>query len=165
MSTKTTNYIELTSNCTCGDWVDEDDGQVYEADCIGSCYDDQLYNLNEELTKWRKANDYAIEEIIRVEASGMGWQRSSGHKDILITEIDSCLRIDGDFTIKYSFSDDYLTLTATRYSHDEPVGTGLITFNLSPLSCCDRCGHVAKCKPFADESFCDYCYEMESEQS
>jgi hypothetical protein len=161
MITKTSNYIEITSNCICT-YIDEDDGQEYEADCVG-CYDDQLYNLNEELAKWQKANNFSVDEIIRVEASGLGWTRQSGHKDILITEIPRCLNIDGDFTIKYSFSDDYETLTAVRYSHDEPVGTGEITFSRSPLTNCDRCGYPALCKPFADESFCDYCYDMESE--
>lgn len=154
--TKTKNIIELSTNCSCQIY-DEND-ELKEADfCYGYCWQDVLDELSFAIEKWTEINGYTDSTIIRVQAEAIGWMRQSGYKDVFPQDISKCLNLDSDFTIYYTFSEDYKTLTAQRYSHDEPVGTGRITFTESPFSQCDFCGGLAECKKLNEESICEYC--------
>lgn len=152
-----TNTIELTNSCNC-EIYDEDDNLTPANDCFG-CYDDSLAYLGENLDNWAKANGYDDDEIIRVEFSGVSWQRVSGHGDITLADIPEFLALNGDYRIVFNLTADYLTLTACRYSHDEPTGTGLITFTRSPFSRCDYCGDPSECLEINGEKVCSHCKE------
>ena len=152
----TTNTIELSSSCTC-ETYDDDDNLIAADNCYG-CYNDELEYLQGELEHWAKANGYNDETIIRVNFSGVSWQRVSGYGDITLSDIPNFLELNGDFRIVFDLTPDYLTLTARRYSHDEPVGTGLITFTKSPLAACVACGSVAECSPIDGDPYCTECY-------
>lgn len=162
MSTETIApvYFELESNCTCV-YFDEDENELPSPDCWG-CFEDELGNLRYELLEWQKANGFEDETLIRVQAEAIGWMRQTGYKDVKAEELATCLFIDGDFTIRYTFTDEYKTLKAVRYSHDEPVGTGSITFTKSPLDKCAMCGEVDYCLILDTETLCEFCHERET---
>lgn len=152
-----TNTIELSSECKCVEF-DEDDNEIQSQDCWG-CYKESLEYLTLELGHWAKANGYDDDVIIRVQFSGVSWQRVNGYGDITLTDIPEFLTLNGDFRIVFELTADYLTLTARRYSHDEPTGTGLITFTKSPFSRCDYCGDPSECLVINDEKVCQHCKE------
>lgn len=153
------NTVEITTNCSCV-YFDDDENQLQSDECFG-CGDDSLEYLEQELGYWLDANGLDDSALIRINASGLGWQRRDGYKDTRADELSKALFIDGDFTIRYTFSNDYKELTAVRYSHDEPTGTGVITFSLSPFAECCRCGEVDECTNLDGELFCPTCERME----
>lgn len=151
----------ITTACTCT-YEDDNGNETESSECFG-CYEFDIDNLNYDLTEWAKANGYEDETLIRIEATGLGWERRAGYKDVKVEEIDKALFINGEFTITYEFSADYKTLTAVRYSHDEPTGTGEMTFTKSPLDYCARCGEVDTCREIDGEQFCPVCEQLETE--
>jgi hypothetical protein len=154
--------FELTTDCTCV--VFDDDENQIEADTCYGCYDDALENLRCELEHWQTVNGFDDATLIRLEASGLGWRRRAGYRDIRADEITGALTLNGDYRIHFSFTPDYKTLTARRYSHDEPTGTGEIVFAKSPLEACDYCGEPAECQDlvseYATERACTDCAEV-----
>jgi hypothetical protein len=159
MKTNELTRIELSSQCICITF-DDDDNEIESDQCFG-CYQDELEYLTGEIGLWLNANGYDDETIIRVQANGITWQRLDGYSDITVADIPEFLNISGDFRIVYEFTADYKTLTARRYSHDEPVGTGLITFTRSPFSRCNFCGDVSECSQVDDDFICKFCSEKE----
>jgi hypothetical protein len=133
MNTATLNTWTLTNSCTC-EYYDENEELQPSLECYG-CYDDDLEVVKHELKLWAQANNWTgmFEDTeIEVKGSGMGWTRVSGVAYCFADEPDQLIKlltINGDYRIEFMFSEDYKTLTARRYSHDEPIGTGLFTFN------------------------------------
>lgn len=97
--------------------------------CGGWCWDEAV-----------TFGEYAIEDYLksvgnprhlRIEGRAMGWQRRSGWTDVPATwqKIREALSLDrADFRLSFKVEDS--EMTATRYSHDEPVGA---TFNIFPI--------------------------------
>lgn len=157
MTTEQLTRIEITNECNCV-FIDDDENESQSPDCWG-CYDDRLDDLNDKLAEWLTANEWTDETIIRVQFSGVSWQRVAGYGDITPADIPEFLALNGDYRIVFELTADNLTLTARRYSHDEPVGTGLITFTRSPLTRCDYCGDPSECLVINDEKVCNHCKE------
>jgi hypothetical protein len=64
---------------------------------------------------------------VRIEGSGMGWQRVSGRAIVDMTDILPALRVNGDYRLVVTL--DGGELSAVRSSHDEPCGASFrITF-------------------------------------
>lgn len=60
----------------------------------------------------------------------MGWLRQSGFAECLSNpeRITELLSLNAEFRLEFELIGK--TLTARRWSHDEPTGTGLFTFSL-----------------------------------
>jgi hypothetical protein len=160
METKfsTPNEYVLTTECSCTYLDDDDTEQPLLNDCL-DCYSDELEYLQHELAKWQDVNGYNDYTVIRVQAEAIGWERRAGYLDTAAENVAECLKINGDFRITYYLTADYKTLTARRSSHDEPTGTGLITFTKSPLDNCDYCGDIGECSQYDDGLICQHCKE------
>jgi hypothetical protein len=134
--------ITLNSDCQCYDCVkcgvgyvgtdpgqkcDECEVELVSADsCIG-CWDDSESNFYEALEAWR--NSMGVNhEVVRIEATGMGWQRVSGYSVKPFNKALEALTIRGDFRIEAKWEDK--TFSARRYSHDEPTGSAVFNFTL-----------------------------------
>lgn len=168
MSTETVtkNYeVELTNSCTCT--VLDDDAE-FDIDnykpaeyCFGDCYDMALDDINEYwLTNWQEANGFDEDTVIRINGYKMGWMSRTGEIDIKIKEIVKTLGFDGDWILKFKFSEDYKSLDIVRYSHDEPTGA-MFTVSKYDSDTCEYCGEVALCEKITDRTgdglACSYC--------
>ena len=114
----------VTTNCLCED----EDGRFIE--CEGDCYYWQKEDVFALLGMWKERNGIEEDTPIVITGSGMTWQRLSGSKVTTMLELDGALSLDGDFRIEWYLEET--TLTARRWSHDEPTGTGLFTFTIIP---------------------------------
>lgn len=141
--TETKQVASVTTDCLC----ENEDGTPQEY-CFGDCYewqkDDVLYLLGE----WQKANDIDEDDPILIEVDRIGWTNASAYKWTTMLELHGALALDGDFRIEWYLSEDN-TLTARRWSHDEPVGTGLFTF--TQYKGCDKCGEPVKADIHTEE--------------
>lgn len=134
METVITEYenYELTNSCTCEDWDEETDTYSPSNSCWG-CFDDEMANFKSEILKpWMNANGYDEDTALIARGTGMTWQRLDGYAYLTPNAIVETLSINGDWTLQFTLSDGAKTLTAIRYSHDEPTGTGRIIFELAP---------------------------------
>ncbi len=159
MQTLTHYETELTTECTCT-YLDDNDNEQPSYDCYG-CFDDAKEWLNENLTEWQNANGYDDDTLIRIEADGLGWRRLSGFIDCRVSEIAQALSINGDYRIIFKFSLDFKTLSAVRYSHDEPTGTGKMVISKSPFDECAYCREIDNCQTVNGFAACTVCYEMQ----
>lgn len=133
METKTI-YIgavthEITNACICENY-DEDTDTYSPADSCFGCWSDEVSNLEYEIVKpWRDANGFDEDTNVRVDFNGMGWRKTSGYGIIKATAswVISALSINTEWRVVFTL--DNGQLSAVRYSHDEPVGTGKITFS------------------------------------
>ena len=120
MDTVEKREIELNNSCQCSD----DDG-ILRTDCYG-CFDDTLSIVDEMVSQW-------VENIgfdgtsIRVDGSGMGWQGLDGYAITTVDKIPNALYINGEFRIVFSLEGE--SLSAVRYSHDEPTGSARFIFS------------------------------------
>jgi hypothetical protein len=162
MNAEQMTRIEISTECNCVEF-DEDDNETQASECWGYEYQESIEYLRGELLHWLKANEWTDETIIRVQFSGVSWRRVAGYTDITVADIPEFLTLNGDFRIVFDLTADYQTLTACRYSHDEPTGTGLITFTRSPFSRCDYCGDVSECSPLDGQQICQHCKEWNAE--
>lgn len=128
MSETTLTTVTLTTDCHC-DIYDEETGEFVPSDgtdCFG-CYDTDWDDFIENIYEpWLAVIGADDSTTIRIDGTGLGWRRMSGWASVSARDIHSTLRIDGDYRIEYRF--DGTDLTAVRWSHDEPVGTGVFTF-------------------------------------
>lgn len=122
--------VTLTTECEC-EIYNEDTGEFVPSDgteCFG-CYDSAWMDFTENIvTPWLKDIGGDDDSKIVVMGEGMTWQRRSGWTVIPAHSLHEALAIDGQYRVEYRF--DGSTLTARRWSHDEPVGTGMFTFTL-----------------------------------
>ena len=132
MNTINKQTVSVTTDCLCG----EGDTDYLTEYCSGDCYEWQKEDVFALLGEWQLLNNVDEDDIIRINASSVGWQGRSGYKDTDILELHGALSLNGDFRIEWYLED--ATLTARRWSHDEPVGTGLFTFEI--YKGCDKCG-------------------------
>jgi hypothetical protein len=140
MNTITKQTVSVTTDCVC----DEGD---YEGYCEGTCYEWQKEDVFALLGEWQLLNNVDEDDTIRINASSVGWQGRSGYKDTDILELHGALALNGDFKIEWYLEGN--DLTARRWSHDEPVGTGIFTFDI--LKGCDKCGDLIQKDIHAEE--------------
>jgi hypothetical protein len=128
---------ELSSNCRCTVYDSETDSEVLDDNgnpvpseyCDGCWQDDQSNTEYDIIHPWQEANDIADQDYVVINANRVSWRNVDGYalskadfKSILKT-----LTFDGDWKLKITLNADK-TMTAQRWSHDEPTGTGIFTF-------------------------------------
>jgi hypothetical protein len=120
----------VTTDCLC----ENEDGTPQEY--CDNCYEWQKEDVFQLLGQWQLVNGVDESDPILIKGSGMTWQRLDGHKWTTMLELDGALALNGDFKIEWYLEGN--DLTARRWSHDEPTGTGLFTF--THFKDCDKCG-------------------------
>lgn len=118
--------VTLQSDCICV----EEDGTPYD-ECFG-CWEDSIESFNELISAWRKNANIETDKVF-IAGRGMTWQRLDGHATADLDTLYKALTIRGDFRLEFRLVG--AELTATRYSHDEPVGC---SFTFTPLSAEDE---------------------------
>lgn len=134
MATVSTEFetYEITNSCTCENYDEDTDTYSPSNNCWG-CYEDELSNLWFEIIKpWADANGFDEDTELIARGTGMTWQRLSGYARTTPKTIVDTLSLNGDWTLQFTLSNGAQTLTAIRYSHDEPTGTGAIGFEVAP---------------------------------
>lgn len=139
LSTEVETY-EITNNCICEEYdeetgeskLDEQGYPVMSQECFG-CYEDALANVKYEvINPWLEANGYDEYTELVAYGTGLTWQRLSGYANTTPNKIVETLSLNGDWTLRFTLADNGKTLSVVRYSHDEPTGTGAITFAPKP---------------------------------
>jgi len=143
MNTINKQTVSVTTDCLCG----EGDTDYLTEYCSGECYEWQKEDVFALLGEWQLLNNVDEDDTIRINASSVGWQGRSGYKDTDILELHGALSLNGDFKIDWYLEGN--ELTARRWSHDEPVGTGIFTFDI--LKGCDKCGDLIQKDIHAEE--------------
>ena len=143
MTTTQKLIAEVSTDCACTN----EDGTPMEDNCYGECYEWQKEVVFYVLGQWPKDNNIDEDDHILSDGSGMGWQRKAGFKWTTMSELHGALALNGDFRIEWYLENN--ELTARRWSHDEPVGTGLFTF--SHHKGCDKCGEPVQGLIHAEE--------------
>jgi hypothetical protein len=143
MTTINKQTVSVTTDCLC----DPDEDTVNDGVCYGECYEWQKEDVFALLGEWQLLNNVDEDDTIRINASSVGWQGRSGYKDTDILELHGALSLNGDFKIEWYLEGN--ELTARRWSHDEPVGTGIFTFDI--LKGCDKCGELIQKDIHAEE--------------
>jgi hypothetical protein len=133
MTTINKQTVSVTTDCLCG----EGDTDTLTEYCSGECYEWQKEDVFALLGEWYVVNGIEEDDPILINAESVGWQNRSGFKWTTPMELDGALSLNGDFKIEW-YLEDGETLTARRWSHDEPTGTGLFTF--THYKGCDKCG-------------------------
>jgi hypothetical protein len=117
----------VTTDCLC----ENEDGTPLEGSFDGDCYYWQKEDVFALLGMWKERNGLDEDTTILISGESMGWTRASGVKLTNFLELDGALSFDNaDFRIEWYLEET--TLTARRWSHDEPTGTGLFTFTIIP---------------------------------
>lgn len=131
-----TMAITVTTDCQCENYNEETDEYSPAEFCFGDCFETQKEDVFSLLGEWKLLNDIDEYDPILIETNSIGWQNRSAYKIVDFLELDSALSINSDFRIDWYL--EGIELTARRWSHDEPTGTGLFTFTV--LKSCDVCG-------------------------
>jgi hypothetical protein len=132
----------VTTDCLC----ENEDGTPQEY--CDNCYEWQKEDVFHLLGLWQVAKGIDESDPILIEVDKLGWRNASAFKWTTMLELDGALALDGgDFRIEWYLEDN--TLTARRWSHDEPVGTGLFTF--THYKECDKCGVPVKADIHSEE--------------
>jgi hypothetical protein len=127
---------ELSSDCRCtqtdddGNELKDENGYAIPSEYCDGCWQDDQSNTEYDIIHpWQIANDIADQDYVVISANRVSWRNVDGYalskadfKSILET-----LTFDGDWTLKITLNADK-TMTAQRWSHDEPTGTGIFTF-------------------------------------
>jgi hypothetical protein len=148
MTTTEKYTASVTTDCECTTENDETGEFGPSNECFGDCYEWQKENVFELLGMWQTLNDIDENDPILINGTGMGWMRREGYKWTTMLELHGALALDGgDFRIEWYWENG--ELTARRWSHDEPVGTGLFTF--SHYRECDKCNTPIKADIHTEE--------------
>jgi hypothetical protein len=113
MNTMEKVTVELTTDCICTN----EDGTP-STDCF-DCWDDSVWLFKDLMNTWRKTVGVNW-NTVRITGRAMGWQRTSGEAVVDFDKVLDALKINGEFTLR--FKHEGTVLTATRSSHDEPIG-------------------------------------------
>jgi hypothetical protein len=84
-----------------------------------------MYLRDEVIAKWVELNGYAS-NTVRIEGKRMGWEGFYGYKVVILDDVAESLNLRGDFRIVFTLKGT--ELTARRWSHDEPTGNAVFTF-------------------------------------
>jgi hypothetical protein len=129
--------FEITNRCICvqtdqdtGEIVVDKDGDEMPSDYCFGCFDEEVDNLDYTLvTDWRTHNGIDENTPLVVLGEGMFWTNVSGWtiaKTATAKSIVEAMNINTDWLINFKLEDN--ELSAVRYSHDEPTGTGRFRF-------------------------------------
>ena len=121
--------LEIDTYCHCEIYDEETDTYSQSDSCGGYCHEDRQYDIMESIIlPFINDNQLTNYDHLKIEGSGIGWLRQSGYKIIqaIPEQIFQGLMLNGDFTIQFRYEDK--KLSAIRYSHDEPMGTGRFYF-------------------------------------
>lgn len=123
-----TNTMTISSDCTC-EVLDDNDEVIPTNDCFG-CYRDAKAEIIQELDFWISTNEV---EAVEVEAERMCWDnvKALAWLPAEAERLFDLLTLNGDFRLEFYWDKEY-KLTARRWSHDEPMGTGLFIFRPVP---------------------------------
>lgn len=147
MTTITKQTVSVTTDCLCDTYNEETDEYTPSEYCYGDCYEWQKEDVFQLLGEWYLLNGIEEDDPIKIEVDRIGWTNASAYKWTTPMELDGALSLNGDFRIEWYLEDT--TLTARRWSHDEPVGTGLFTF--TAYKGCEKCGEPVKADIHAEE--------------
>jgi hypothetical protein len=125
--------VSISTDCQC-----EDEDGTPQTECYGDCYEWQKDDVFHLLGEWQLLNSIDESDPIFIQVDRLGWQNTSAYKWTTMLELDGALAINGDFRIEWTLDIPSKTLTARRWSHDEPTGTGVFTF--TAYKPCDKCG-------------------------
>lgn len=117
LETNTIAEFEISSDCTCT-YYDENDNLVESYDECFGCFADDKDNFKYAILKpWYEANGFDDDTIIYVFSGNMNWNKVAGWTNIRASEVIDCLTLNGDFTLRFKL--DGKQLTCVRASHDE----------------------------------------------
>ena len=137
----------VSTDCQCQDYDEELQENVPVEYCYGDCYEWQKEDVFHLLGEWYLANGIEEDDPILIEVDRIGWMNSSAYKWTTPMELDGALSLNGDFRIEWKLTGK--ELTARRWSHDEPVGTG--TFTFTHYKGCEKCDEPVKADIHAEE--------------
>ena len=153
----------LSTECQCL-VLDDNDQEVTPSECL-ECGEWMLEDAHLILEEWQKRNSNP--EAALITGANLGWQRLSGYSiargyvyEVLTKAILKRLMLDADFRLELKIQGK--DLTATRWSHDEPMGC---SFTLKPFMPCDgfsECLALAEdIKEYDDRMLCSVCAGIE----
>ena len=89
--------------------------------CDGMCSEVMNEDIEQIITEWHKSHD---SKPFIIKGSGMTWRSVSGSTETLTSWKDALnvLTDDYELTLRFTYDPTARTLTATRSSHDEPMG-------------------------------------------
>jgi hypothetical protein len=137
----------IKTECQC---VTENDntGEYFPSnECFGDCFEWQEEDLYWLIEEWRDENGIEPNDPVLITCDAIGWLKASGYKWTIARDVHKSLYIGGDFRIEFTLKDK--DLTAIRYSHDEPVGSG--TFVFIAHKDCNKCGEPIKADVHTEE--------------
>jgi hypothetical protein len=121
---------ELDSDCSCEDYDEDTDTSKPSESCFGDCWTESKDDFTEHLLKpYLVVKGWEMDTPIKVASSRMTWQGIMGWAYTTPERLVDTLTLNGDFRLVFEF--DGHDLTAIRYSHDEPMGTGKFVIELS----------------------------------
>lgn len=144
MTEEVTEYTAtLTSDCVCEVYNEETDsveldeyGDPKRPDYCYGCYEEEVAQFYDNfLPLWLEKANLTLDDELFVLATGIGWRKVTEAGSFFAKELHKVMEINGDFRNVFTIKGD--ELTAIRYSHDEPVGSGRWTF--SEVARCDKC--------------------------
>lgn len=129
-----TATLEISTDCTCE--VYDDEGELIPTNHCFGCWSDSKADIIQELEFWLDRNEV---EAVEVFAERMLWTNTSALTWVpsKAESLFDLLTLNGDYRLEF-YWDSEDTLTARRWSHDEPVGTGLFTFKPVPAEALDQ---------------------------
>ena len=141
---------KVDTDCQCDSFDDELDEYVPMEYCEGTCYEWQKEDVFHLLGEWYALNEIDEDDVILVKGRRMTWQNLEGSAKTDTLNLDSVLSINGDFRIEWKLDIPTKTLTATRWSHDEPMGA-YFDFDFVKMLPCNTCGDPVNADIHAEE--------------
>lgn len=105
--------------------------------CFGDCGEWQEQSVQEVIDEWIFLNKYTEDTNILITCDSQGWTRSYKSFITKVSKLPTALSLKGEFRIEWELKGS--TLTARRYSHDEPTGTGEFQFSFIAECVCAEC--------------------------
>lgn len=121
----------ITTNCTCqavdedGNYLEDEQGNpvpVEGYDCDGDCWYAQRDDIDSFIEDWLCDNDADKETYVRITCDSHRWNHTGFRALVKAEDILNALSLNADFRLEFRI-DNFGVLSATRYSHDENVGT------------------------------------------
>ena len=141
---------KVDTDCQCDTYNEELDEYVPIEYCEGTCYEWQKEDVFHLLDEWYTLNEIDEDDVILIKGRRMTWQNLEGSAKTDTLNLDSVLSINGDFRIEWKLDVPTKTLTATRWSHDEPMGA-YFDFDFVKMKPCDVCGDPVNADIHAEE--------------
>jgi hypothetical protein len=117
--------VEVSNNCRCTEYDEETGDTKLDADgdpvpaneCFG-CWNEMLEDFEAMILQpWLAKKNLTLDDSVAVYFKGVSWQSISGSSKISANKIIDALRINGDYTLRFTLKGN--KLTCIRSSHDE----------------------------------------------